>query len=78
MQKLWLQNVVSLYHKGCFDAILRLSVDQSGVDQHDGAEDADEHDAPRLHPGQSVEGLGQGHAQSNQTRDFSTKEIVNK
>lgn len=59
------------YHEGCSDAILRLSVDEGGVDQHNGAEDADEHDAPHLHPGQSVDGLGQDHAQSNQARHFS-------
>lgn len=68
-----LQKVVVFYHEGRSDAILRLSEDEAGVDQHNGAQDADEHDAPHLHPGQRVEGLGQDDAQSNQTRHFSAK-----
>lgn len=61
------------HHEGGSDAILRLSVGEGGVDQHNGAEDADQHDAPHLRPAQSVDGLGQDDAQSNQTRHFSAK-----
>lgn len=68
-----LQNIVVFYHEGCSDAILRLSVGEGGVDQHNGAEDADEDDTPHLHPGQSVDGLGQDDAQSNQARHFRAK-----
>lgn len=61
------------YHEGCSDAVLRLSVGEGGVDQHNGAEDADEHDAPCLRPDQSVHGFGQDDAQSNQTCHFNAK-----
>lgn len=61
------------YHEGCSGAILRLSKGEGGVEQHNDAEDADEHHAPHLHPDQRVDGLRKDDAQSHQTRHCSAK-----